>query len=186
MFHIFGVQYFVPSESVETTGCSDNNVRAFVLVAEKFGVLCDRHTVVERADSDVRHVLGESGIFILDLEGEFTSVAKDNDGDLTVCRFQLLESCEDENGGLSMTRFGLTQNIHSEHSLRDAFLLDYGYCLREKGIRDRTGDYLQTDVQNQGQKWHEEVPVLARNLCIPVSFNALLNVYKMSDLNPVE
>lgn len=126
MLHVFGVQNFVPHESVESAGSGHHDVGALGLVPEEFGVLRDGSSTEEGRDADVGHVLGESRVLVLYLEGELASVAEDDDGDLAVHRLELLESRQDEHGGLTVTRLGLAQNIHSEHGLRDTFLLDCG------------------------------------------------------------
>lgn len=123
MLHVFGVQYFVSGKGVQSTRCGDNDVGALVLVAEEFGVLCYRCAAVESADTNIGHVLGEASIFVFDLEGEFTSVAEDEDRDFSVDRFELLKRGQDEDGSFPMSRFRLAEYIHTEHRLRDTFLL---------------------------------------------------------------
>jgi hypothetical protein len=97
---------------------------AFRFVAEKFGVLRDRSTTIKGCNSNIREILGETSVFVLDLESQFTSVTEDEDGYLAVDRFQLLESGKDENGGFSVTGLRLTEHIHAENGLGNTFLLN--------------------------------------------------------------
>ena len=58
-------------------------------------------------------------------------MTQDEDGDLILSGgegrgVQLVEGGEDEDGGFSHTGFGLTDNVHAEDGLGDAFVLDFG------------------------------------------------------------
>jgi hypothetical protein len=125
MFDLSGVQGFVPYESVETTGSSDNNVRAFRLVTKELGVLGYRSSTKESADSNLGHVLGKPRILVLNLERQLASVAHNEDRNLAVHWLELLKRGENENCGFTVTRLSLAQYIHSENCLRDALLLNY-------------------------------------------------------------
>lgn len=99
-------------------------MRALALVSEEFGVFCNGGTTIKSADTNIGHVLGETSVLIFNLECEFASVAEDEDRNFSVDRFQLLKGSQDENGSFSVTGFCLTQDVHAEYSLRNAFLLD--------------------------------------------------------------
>jgi hypothetical protein len=58
-------------------------VRAGVLVLEDLGVVLLAGTSVEDRCSDIRHVLAESSVFVLDLVGKLSSVAEDDDSNLS-------------------------------------------------------------------------------------------------------
>ena len=124
MLDSFWIEGLISSEGVETTGSGNDNVRAFGLVLEELNILLHRSTTVEDAGADIGHVLGETAVFALDLVSEFTSVAHDEDGDFACDRFELLQGGENEYSGFSVTGFGLAEDVHSEHSLRNAFLLN--------------------------------------------------------------
>lgn len=113
MLDVFGVQYFISRQCIQPTGCGDDDVGAFALVAKEFRIFGYWCAAVESADSDIGHVLGEAGVFVFDLEGEFAGVAKNEDGHLPVDGFELLKSGQDKHSGFSVTRLRLTQDIHS-------------------------------------------------------------------------
>ena len=70
-------EVLVANESIDTTGCSDNDVRVCVLVAEKLNVLLHRCSSVEDTDLDVGQELGKTVVFVANLVGQLTSVAHD-------------------------------------------------------------------------------------------------------------
>lgn len=125
---VLSIQHLVPRESVETSRCGDNDVRALRLVTKKLRVLGDWGSSVEGADPDIRHVLGETRVLVLDLERELPSVAEHQNGHLAVDRLELLKSREDENGGFTVTGLCLAKNIHAENRLRNALLLDWSFA----------------------------------------------------------
>lgn len=114
----------VADQGVQTTGGGDNDVRVGVLVLQNLGVLLDRGSTVEDSGLDLWHILAESGVFVLDLVGQFTRVAHDENRALSGDRLDLLKGCQDEDGCLTKTGFGLAKNIGSENCLRDTHLLD--------------------------------------------------------------
>lgn len=118
-------ELLVSDEGVQTTGSGDDDVRVSLLVGEELNVFLHGSTTVEDGSLDVGHVLCESGVFVLDLVGELTGVAHDEDRGLTLDGLHLLESCEDEDGGLSQTGLGLADDIVTENGLRNALLLDW-------------------------------------------------------------
>lgn len=117
-------QVLVANQRVQTSGSSDNDVGVLVLVLEDLNILLHGRTSVEHGGLDVRHVLAESGIFVLDLVCQFTGVTHDKDGGLSRDRVDLLESGEDEDGSLSKTRLGLAEDVCSQDRLRDTNLLN--------------------------------------------------------------
>lgn len=78
------VQLLVSDQSHGSTGSTDNNVRALLLVCEQLLVGGDGRSTVEHAGSDVGHKLGETSELVSDLVSQFTGVAQDDDGDLSV------------------------------------------------------------------------------------------------------
>ena len=116
------VETLVPSKRIKTARGSDDNMRALGGL-EEFLILLDGCSTIEDGSADVGHVLGESEVLIANLEGEFARVAEYDDRDTVFCWIELLEGSEDEYGSLSMTRLRLTEDVHAEDRLRDAFLL---------------------------------------------------------------
>ena len=78
------VQLLVSDQSHGSTGSTDNNVRALLLVCEQLLVGGDGRSTVEHARSDIGHELGETGKLVSDLVSEFTSVTQDDDRDFSV------------------------------------------------------------------------------------------------------
>lgn len=118
-------ELLVSDEGVQTTGSGDDDVRVSFLVGKELNVLLHGSTTVEDGGLDIGHVLCESGVFVLDLVGELTGVAHDQDRGLTLDGLHLLEGCEDEDGSLSQTGLGLADDIVTENGLRNALLLDW-------------------------------------------------------------
>lgn len=116
----------VTDERVDTSRCTDNNVRVRVLVAEELDILLNGCSTVEDADLDVGQELRETVVLISDLVGKLTSVAHNQNRSDTRLRLlvHLLESSEYENGCLSETRLGLAENIVTEDGLGNCNLLD--------------------------------------------------------------
>lgn len=117
-------QVLVPDKRIKPTGSSNDDVRVSVLVLEKLGILHDGGSTVEDADLDLGHVLGETSVLVLDLEGQLASVAHDHDRALAGDRLDLLEGGEDEDGSLSETGLGLADDVSSKHGLGNADLLN--------------------------------------------------------------
>ena len=69
-------------------------------------------------------VFGKAGVFVLDLEGQFSSVTENEDGYFTIHWIQLLESGKDEDGGFPVARLGLAEYVHTEDSLGNTLLLN--------------------------------------------------------------
>ena len=108
-------ELLVSDEGVQTTRSCDDDVRVSLLVGEELDVLLHGSTTVEDGGLDIGHVLCESGVFVLDLVGELTSVAHDQNSGNARLRLlvHLLESCENEDGSLSETGLGLAEDIVS-------------------------------------------------------------------------
>jgi len=125
VFHVFRVEDLVSGKGVQTTGGGDDDMGAFGFVAEDLSIFGDWCATIEGVNAYIWHVLGETRVFILDLERKLPSVAKDQNGHFTIHWLKLLQSSKDENSGLSMSRLRLTQHVHSQNSLGNTFLLDY-------------------------------------------------------------
>lgn len=117
----------VANEGVKTAGSGDDDVRVSSLVLENRDVVLDGSTTVEDRGLNVRQVLAETCVLVLDLESQFTGVANNHDRALAVHRLNLLKGGQDENGSFTKTRLGLTENVGSENGLRNAVLLDCGH-----------------------------------------------------------
>lgn len=117
-------QSLVADESFETTRSTHNDVRASLLVLESLNIVLNGGTTVEDSSLDVGHVLAEAVVLITDLVGQLTSVAHDNNGYLSVHRFDLLKSGKNEDSSLSQTGLGLADNVSTEECLGDTGLLD--------------------------------------------------------------
>ena len=142
------VETLVPSERVKTARGSDDDMGALSGL-EEFLILLNGSSSIEDDSADIGHVLGKSEVLIADLEGEFASMAEDNDRDPVLCWVELLEGGEDEDGGLSVTRFGLTEDVHSKDRLWDALLLDW----RQTGNQDQ-------DLDQDGSTWRKNIHTL--------------------------
>lgn len=84
-----------------------------ILVGQKLDVLGHWSPTVKHSRFHFWHVFAEPGIFILDLIGEFTGVAHDQNRTFARIWLDLLQCGENEDGGLSKSRFGLAKNIGS-------------------------------------------------------------------------
>ena len=104
------------------SGRADDDVGAVVL--EEVAVLPDGHAAVKDGALDVLEVLGEPLVLVVNLKGE-PWVWQHNDSDLASDGIQLVERREDKDGSLAHTRLGLADDIHSQDSLGDAFVLNF-------------------------------------------------------------
>ena len=95
-----------------------------VLILEYLGVFLNRGTSIKDGGLDGWHVLAKTSILILNLVGKFAGMAHDQDLSLACDRLNLLERCENKDCGFTETGFCLAENIDTEHTLRDANLLD--------------------------------------------------------------
>ena len=64
-------------------------------------VLLDTDAAKKDGRLEVGHVFGKPFVFFGDLKGQFSCVAKNENGYLTLDRLQLLKSCQDENRSFS-------------------------------------------------------------------------------------
>ena len=117
-------EVLVTDESVEATGSTDNDVGEGLLVLEKLDVLLYRGTAIEDRGLHVWQILAESRVLVLDLVGEFSSVAHDQHRGFSRNGFQLVQSGQDEDRSLTETGLGLTKNVDTEESLWNTLLLD--------------------------------------------------------------
>jgi len=104
------------------------------VVLEDVAVGLDADASIENSGLDLREVLREAFVLMSDLEGELTGMANDKDSDLVLAGrigagVELVESGKNENGGLAHTTLRLTHNIHAQHCLRNAFMLNLGGML---------------------------------------------------------
>lgn len=95
-----------------------------ILIGQKLDVFLHWRAAVEDRRLDLRHILAEASIFVLDLICQLASVAHYQDRCLALNRLDLLQSGEDEDSGLTKTGFGLAKDICSKDGLRNAYLLD--------------------------------------------------------------
>src|ERR1700761_6233865 len=125
VLHVLRVQDFVPRQGVQSARGGNDDVGAPGFVAQRLRILHDWRSSIERADAYVGHVFREARVLVLDLERKFARVAEDNDGDLAVDRLELLQCREDKDSSLSVSGLCLAEDVHAQHCLRDALLLDY-------------------------------------------------------------
>ena len=72
-------EVLVANEGVKTTRGGDDDVRVGLLVLEDVDVVLDGSTAVEHSGLDVRKVLAETCVLVLDLESQLAGVAHDQD-----------------------------------------------------------------------------------------------------------
>lgn len=95
-----------------------------LLVLEKLNILLNRCASVENCGFHIGHVLAESGVFVLDLVGQLTGVAHDQNRGFALNGLDLLQGSQDEDCCLTQTGLGLAQNVGTEDRLRNGVLLD--------------------------------------------------------------
>ena len=117
---------FITYECIESTWCCNNDVWMGVFVRKRFDVFLHWCSAVKDCCFDIWKIFTEPSVFVLDLVSQLASMAHHQDGALSSHRFDLLKSCEDENGGFPKARLGLAEYIGSQNGLRDADLLDCG------------------------------------------------------------
>lgn len=123
-------QLLVTDKSVQTTGGGHDDVGIGLLVGQDLDILLDGSTTVEDSSLDIREILGEASILVLDLVGQLTSVAHNQNRALAGNRLQLVKGGQDKDRGFTETGFGLAKNIHVEDGSRDANLLN---CSKRSG-----------------------------------------------------
>jgi hypothetical protein len=90
---------------------------------EDLDVVGNGETTVEHLSLNLRQVLSKPSELILDLVCKFSGVANNK------CRaglgvfWQLMQNGQNKHSSLAHARFSLTKDVHSNHSMRDAFLL---------------------------------------------------------------
>jgi hypothetical protein len=126
-------EVLVAHKGVQTTGSGDNDVRVGLLVLKNVDVVLDGSATIEDGGLDVRQVLAETGVLVLDLESQLAGVAHDQHRALAVDGLDLLKGGQDENGSFTKTRLGLTKDVGSKNCLRNAVLLDCGYRMSDIG-----------------------------------------------------
>lgn len=120
------VEVLIADQSIQTTGGGNDDVGVGVLVRQNLDILLDGSTTVEDRSLDVRQILGETGVLVLDLVGELTGVAHHENRALAGNGLQLVKSSQDEDRSLTQTGLGLAKNIDVEDGSWDADLLDCG------------------------------------------------------------
>ena len=108
-------------------------------------------TSVEDLALDVRQVLAEAGVLVLDLEGELARVAQDEDRDLAVDGLELVQRREDEHGGFAHPGLGLADDVHAKHGLRDALVLHFGRMLEPAVDHGAQALGLQDEIAEAGR-----------------------------------
>jgi hypothetical protein len=95
-----------------------------------------RHTAaltsVEHAGLDVRQVLGEALVLLLDLEGQLSGVAEHHHVHLAGHGLQQVQGGQHEHGGLAHAGLGLADDVGAQHGGRDALVL---HCGADSGRR---------------------------------------------------
>lgn len=69
----------VADQSVKSTRSTNDDVRVLLLVLQELEILGHRRTTVEDGGLDLGEVLAESGVLVLDLVCQLSSVAHDED-----------------------------------------------------------------------------------------------------------
>ena len=117
-------EHLVSDKGVESARCSNDDIWVGLFVLEQIDVFLNRCAAVEDRGLDVREVLAEASVFVLDLVGELSSMAHDQDGGFSRNGLELMQGGEDKDCSLSQTRLRLAENIKGEHGVGNAYLLD--------------------------------------------------------------
>jgi hypothetical protein len=72
-------QVLVTDKSVQTTRSGNNDVWVLIFVLQDLNVLLHGRTTVEDGGLDVRHILAETSVLVLNLVRQLTGVAHDQD-----------------------------------------------------------------------------------------------------------
>jgi hypothetical protein len=114
-------------ENSKTTGSTDDDSGAFLLKSADVFVLGD--TTEEDGSCGVGKIFVEALEFAFDLISEFTRVDDDDSLDVGLLTSSggsdLFEESEDEDSGLTHTSLGLSEDVTTEHSLRENLMLDF-------------------------------------------------------------
>jgi hypothetical protein len=96
----------------------------WAIILQDFTVGFDGDTSIKDSRLDRRKVLGKAFVFMSNLERQFTSVAQNEARDFIFFHIELMQGSQDKDSSLSHTRLGLTDDITSQNSLRNRFVLD--------------------------------------------------------------
>jgi hypothetical protein len=129
------VEGLVLCEVKDTAWGADHDMGDFVALKHLL-LLLERLTSKNNLGADIRHKLGQTDEFTLDLVGELAGVAQDHGGAWFWAITEAVKHGKDEDGCLSHTRDGLAKDIDSHDCLGDALLLDIRRML-EAAIDDR-------------------------------------------------
>mmetsp|Transcript_24460 Transcript_24460/g.43850 ORF Transcript_24460/g.43850 Transcript_24460/m.43850 type:complete len:202 (-) Transcript_24460:944-1549(-) len=132
VLNMIQLECLLPRQSQNTSRGAHHNVRTIILNHIPVGL--DGNPTIEYRSLHFRQILGEPLVLVRNLEGQFTSVTENQHTDLILPRrecigIQLVESCQHKNSRLTHTTLGLADDIHTEDSLGDAFMLDFGGVL---------------------------------------------------------
>mmetsp|Transcript_27599 Transcript_27599/g.60356 ORF Transcript_27599/g.60356 Transcript_27599/m.60356 type:complete len:260 (+) Transcript_27599:659-1438(+) len=113
---------------------------------EHLPVLCDGHTAIDYATSQVTEVLSKSVELVFDLVGQLSSVADDENLNSLLSGFHPLQTGEDKDSSLAHARLRLAQDVRAEDSLRYTFVLYFRGVL-EATVHNRSEQlWLQQEV----------------------------------------
>lgn len=81
----------VPNQSVQSARRTNNDVGELVLVLQELDVFGHRRTTIEDGGLDIWQIFAESCILVLDLEGQLSGVAHDENLALTRNRVERVQ-----------------------------------------------------------------------------------------------
>jgi len=106
-------KFLLSDQGVQSAGCRNDDVGVGVLISQGFDILLHRRSAVEDCRLDLRKVLAEACVLILNLVCQLAGVAHNKDGALARYWLDLLERREDEDCSLPKPGLGLAKNIRS-------------------------------------------------------------------------
>mmetsp|Transcript_5324 Transcript_5324/g.9712 ORF Transcript_5324/g.9712 Transcript_5324/m.9712 type:complete len:238 (+) Transcript_5324:635-1348(+) len=130
---VIQLERLLPRQSQHTARGAHHDVGTVVLDDVPVGL--DGNSSVEYGGLDFGKVLRESFILVGNLEGQFASVAEDQNANLIlpgwecIC-VQLVKGGKDKDSCLTHTTLGLADDVHAKNRLRDTFVLDFGGVLK--------------------------------------------------------
>ena len=122
--YVAKTKLLVADQGIEAAGSGDDNVWMSIFVRKGLNVFLHWSPTVKDCGLDFGKVLAETGVFVLDLISELTSMTHDQYGALSSNGLNLLQRCEDEDSRLPEARFGLAEYVGTEDGLRNAHLLN--------------------------------------------------------------
>ena len=123
VLHVRQIHHLLLGREVEdTTGSAHHDLG--LLVGKGIRVELDVYTAIEHHALDLGQVLTESLVLSLDLVGELAGVAEDKDRYFSWNGYKLVEGRQHEDGRLAHPRLGLADDIHAQHCLGDALVLN--------------------------------------------------------------